>query len=375
MTMWSQSLKFSGAELWRWAGGQPWSAAMRTCLQDAEWHAEGDVWTHTGLVYMQLEGLAGWNELPVDDQFKLRLTALFHDSGKPETTAPDPVTGRLRSLRHSLAGLHIARGALRELGAPLEFREAVCALVRYHGRPPFLLEKSDPAREVIELSTLLSNRLLYMFTLADFRGRDTDAVTRAEDDLHLWKLAAEEQGCFDRPFPFANDHARFLFHRGELTSLHYTPWEKFSCTATLMAGLPGAGKDTWLGRNRPSLPVLALDDMREELDVRPDANQGAVIQAAQARAREFLRAGRNFAFNATNTTQQTRRKWISLFHDYGARTEIVYVEPPLAQILRQNKQRSDRARVPEQVILRLLKNLEPPTRDEAHAVTLVGTDT
>jgi len=32
---------------------------------------------------------------------------------------------------------------------------------------------------------------------------------------------ADEAGCFDRPYAFANDQARFLFYRDALTSLHY----------------------------------------------------------------------------------------------------------------------------------------------------------
>ena len=33
-----------------WAEAQPWCQAMKNCAQDAEWHSEGDVWTHTKMV-------------------------------------------------------------------------------------------------------------------------------------------------------------------------------------------------------------------------------------------------------------------------------------------------------------------------------------
>jgi predicted kinase len=86
--------------------------------------------------------------------------------------------------------------------------------------------------------------------------------------------------------------------------------------------------------------------------------------------REHLRASRDFAFNATNTTALIRKRWIDLFADYGARIEIVYLEPPLATIRAQNKQRPNP--VPEGVILRLIEKLEVPTVTECHALQLVG---
>ena len=75
-------------------------------------------------------------------------------------------------------------------------------------------------------------------------------------------MVAEENNCFERPYAFANDHVRFLFYRDNLSSLHYTPQEDYRCKVTLLSGLPGSGKDTWLARNRPQLPVVSLDDLR-----------------------------------------------------------------------------------------------------------------
>lgn len=97
------------------------------------------------------------------------------------------------------------------------------------------------------------------------------------------------------PYAFANDHARFLFYRDQLSSLHYTPHEDFRCTVTLMSGLRGAGKDTWLARHRATLPVVALDAIRDTLDIDAMDNQGEVIQSAREKCRENLRARQNFA--------------------------------------------------------------------------------
>ncbi|MBI5799256.1 MAG: AAA family ATPase [Verrucomicrobia bacterium] len=369
MNAWSDITRATNAQILAWAEGQPWVRAMAVCQQDAQWHAEGDVWTHTRMVCAELERLTDWLAFDRAAQLQLLFTALFHDSGKPATTVLDPDTGRTRSPKHALVGTEIARRVLRELGCDLATREAIAMLVRFHGRPPFLLEKDPPEREVISLSWQVSNRLLYLFALADTRGRLTKEMTRPEENLHLWKLVAEERDCFVQPYAFANDHARFLFYRDQLNSLHYTPREDYRCTVTLMSGLPGAGKDTWLARYRAALPVVSLDVIRGEIDLDATGNQGTVIQAAREQCREHLRAGRDFAFSATNITRLTRGRWIDLFADYGARIEIVYVEPPLRVLKAQNQRRP--SPVPEGVIDRLLEKLEPPTITECHRLITV----
>lgn len=370
MMDWNEVRIASTDQIVDWAEAQPWAKSMAECPQDAEWHAEGDVWTHTRMVIAEVERLPEWLALDRDAQLKLLFTAFFHDAGKPVTTAVDQETGRTRSPKHALMGMKIGRQVLRELGCELRVREEIAALVRFHGRPSYLLEKSDPAHEVISLSWLVNHRLLYLFALADTRGRQTREMGRPEENIHLWRMVAEENGCLDRPYAFANDHARFLFYREALSSLHYTPQENYRCTVTLLSGLPGSGKDTWLAQQRPSLPVVSLDDVRTALDVRATEDQGEVIQNAREMCRKHLRIGRDFAFNATNTVRQTRKRWIDLFADYGARIEVVYVEPPLPMILHRNECRS--RPVPMQVIEHLVDKLEPPTWAEAHSLSMVG---
>ena len=370
MRTWVDMLKAADAEILKWASGQFWAAPMRTCMQDAEWHAEGDVWTHTTMVFNEVTRLDAYGELSREEQVMLLFVALLHDAGKPETTVLDPETGRTRSPKHSIVGASLAREVLRELKCELDTREHIVNLVRYHGRPPYLLESGNPEREVIRLSWLLSNRLLYLFALADTRGRKSKEMSRPEDMLHLWRDTAADHGCLLNGYPFANDQARFLFYRDELTSLHYTPHEDYRCTVTMMSGLPGAGKDTWLARERPDLPVVSLDAVREELDVDATDNQGTVIQTAREKCREHLRASRDFAFNATSITAQLRKRWIDLFADYGARVDIVYLEPPLSTLLKQNRERN--ASVPESVIRHLQGKVEVPMMAEAHSVKLVA---
>ena len=365
---WQELRQASLDDILAWAEAQPWCRTMADCAQDAEWHSEGDVWTHTKMVCQQLPQLSDWQSLTPHEQIVLIFTALFHDAAKPLTSQVDPDTGRITSPKHAVRGEQLVRGVLRELDCDLVTREEIARLVRYHGRPAFLLERTEPTHEVIRLSWLVNNRLLYLFALADTRGRDTDSMTRPEENLHFWKLMAEESDCYNQPYPFATDHARFTFFRQREPNLHYVPHEDFACTVTMLSGLPGSGKDTWLSRNRADLPVVSLDDIRGELDVEPPDNQGQVAQLAQERCREFLRSGTSFAFNATNTMRQTRGRWLDLFADYNARIEVVYLEPPFELLLLRNNARS--LPVPKTVIHKLAEKCEPPTWIECHKLTM-----
>lgn len=349
-----------------WADDQPWCRAMAACQQDSEWHAEGDVWTHTKMVCAELPKLTEWSALTPHERTVLIFTALFHDAAKPLTSKIDPVTGRVTSHKHAVKGEGLVRSALRDLGCGLDVREQIARMVRFHGRPVFLLDKPEPSHEVVSLSWSVNNKLLYLFALADARGRHTDDG-RPEENLHFWKMLAEEHDCLEKPYQFGNDQARFQFFRQQDDrSLHYVPHEEYRCTVTMMSGLPGSGKDTWLAKNRGDLPTVSLDDVRDELDIEATENQGQVAQLAKERCRELLRSRTSFAFNATNVMRTTRQRWVDLFVDYQARIEMVYLEPALSTVISQNKRRE--RTVPESVILRLAGKLEPPTWTEAHGL-------
>ena len=64
-----------------------------------------------------------------------------------------------------------------------------------------------------------------------------------------------------------------------------------------------------------------------------------------------------------------RSRWIRLARDYNYRIRIVYIEPDLATIIKQNSQRPDP--VPEPVVLKLLEKLDAPCTSEAHEVQLL----
>jgi predicted kinase len=169
------------------------------------------------------------------------------------------------------------------------------------------------------------------------------------------------------PFEFPSDTTRLKYYesRGTFPTDVWLPDPKGS-RVTMMVGLPGSGKSRWLKDHAPGLPVVSMDALREDMDVAPTDKQGSVVQAAKESARQYLRAKKDFAWDATDLTQVTREHLIALFRSYDARVRLVYVEVPLATLRVQNSDR--KSVVPWGVIQRMMGRVELPTRTEAHEV-------
>lgn len=98
--------------------------------QDAEWHPEGDVWTHTALVCDAGAEIAMRESLIDDDRAVLVMASLCHDLAKATcTTFAD---GRIRSRGHEKAGAGPSLRLLERLGAPEAMVERVVRMVENH---------------------------------------------------------------------------------------------------------------------------------------------------------------------------------------------------------------------------------------------------
>jgi len=361
---------------WRldWAGllerFHPWIDPMRGCRQDPGHHAEGDVFTHTRLVCEVLAASEAWRALPAPDRSVVFAGALFHDVAKPVCTRIDG-DGTVSSRGHSRRGAALVRRLLLEhAGTPIPTRETITGLVRHHGLPLFVLEDEHPGRRVIEASQTTRCDLLALVAEADVRGRQCEDREDLLDRIRLFVDLCREERCLDAPRAFPSPHSRFLYFRGERTSPDHEAYDDTRLEVVMMAGLPGAGKDTWLRRHLPDTPVVALDAVRAGMGVSPAGDQGRVIARARALARDHLRAARSFVWNATNVTRSMRANLIDLFASYRARIRIVYLEAPLEEILRRNDCRHDR--VPFAVIQKLLARLEVPDLTEAHRMEWIS---
>ncbi len=372
-TPWLQALFAPTIDWMALEAAFPGAKAMRACPQDAVFHAEGDVWTHTRMVTEEMLAAPRYHALAEERRAAVLLAALLHDIGKPDTTEIgwDETLQRERISQpgHSRLGARVAWTLLWEAGVPREVRERVYWLIFWHQRPFHLFGASNALRRAVGFSLVGRWQELLILANADNRGRICPTCDETAETLELLRLWLEEEGILDHPWPFANDESRMQYLEKPDRSLHYTAQAATGSRVVMLCGLPGSGKDTYAQKAFADWPQVSLDAVRSDLKIAPTDNQGAVFQETQQRAHILLRRKQDFVWNATNLTVSLRSKVISLLRLYDAHVEIHALDRPLADILRQNKDRE--AVVPEAVIRRMVGKYEPPSLMEAHGVEWV----
>lgn len=347
-----------------------WVRRMSGVRQDEEHHAEGDVAAHTRMACEALAALPEWRARPAAERVRLFAAVLLHDVAKPDCTSED-ADGRITARGHSRRGDLIARRVLWELGAAVSWREHVAALVRHHQVPFWALERPDLERIAFRSSLVARNDDLAILATADILGRVCGDAAEVLENIALFREYCADQGCLDRPRRFPSEHARFWYFRTPGRDPGYAAHDDTRMTVTVLSGLPGAGKDHWVDEHGAGRPVVSLDALRAELGVDPAGDQRPVVDAAYRLAREHLRAGRSFVWNATNVSRQLRDRCVGLAAGYRARVELVALEAP-PQVLRERNRARDNP-VPEPVVDRLIGRWEAPDPTEAHTVRWVVT--
>ena len=151
----------------------PEMVPLYTCPQDAEWHPEGDVWTHTLMVMDEARKRNG--DLDRPRLATIMLSAVCHDLGKPATTAM--IDGRVRSPGHEAAGVPLATQILDRLNVNtldnFDVRTQVLGITAEHLRPSAFYKQKDTVTDGAfrRLAQKVNLELLVRFDRADCHGR------------------------------------------------------------------------------------------------------------------------------------------------------------------------------------------------------------
>jgi predicted kinase len=367
--------------MWTFTTDKQWAALanrfpevrdMADVAQDPRHHAEGDVATHTQMVLASLTDQADYKALSADNQELLWTAALLHDVEKRSTTIKES-DGSITSRGHARRGEHTTRellytGSYSIMPAPFFEREQICKLVRYHGLPLWIFEKPDPLKTLLQVSLEVNTQWLTMLARADVMGRICTDQSDLLYRIDLFEELCRDNQCWGEPYPFISDAARFHYFSHDTAYPDYEPFPEEGSEVVLLAGLPGAGKDTFATRYLSDWPVISLDNYRRKLRIDPADRQGTsyVVHLAKEEAKTLLRSRKPFVWNATNLTRQLRKQLIDLCTKYKARVRLIYIEVPYQQLIQQNRNREHV--VPDEAFHRMIQRLEVPAIWEAHQV-------
>lgn len=164
----------------------PELAALIDCPQDAEWHPEGDVWTHSLMVADQAANIIRQVSLSEEEQLMVMAGALCHDLGKPATTIHKDA--RIKSPGHEQAGVAPTIAFLESIGFPKKWHDEVTSLVKDHLKPHQLYRSRDEVSDgaIRRLACRVNIDRLLMVAKADFLGRTTADALSGEDPSELW---------------------------------------------------------------------------------------------------------------------------------------------------------------------------------------------
>ncbi len=152
------------------------------CIQDEEYHPEGDVWVHT---LMTLDEMV---KLKTGDEYRdlyLFYALLCHDLGKPFCTKE--IDGKITSHKHEALGVEPTQTFLNRITNEKRFIEKVIPLVKNH-LAPFQLYKAESSTKAVKRLSLRCNiEDLCIVCLADCKGRTIPDKKKCDDAIS-WVL-------------------------------------------------------------------------------------------------------------------------------------------------------------------------------------------
>ena len=141
----------------------------------------------------------------------------------------------------------------------------------------------------------------------------------------------------------------------------------------LAIGLPGSGKSTYFARK--GIVPLSSDLIRELLydNAADQRHPEWVFALLRDLLRRRLAAGAQITYiDATNLSRYFRRPFVQIAREFDCAAEALFFDVPLEVCLERNRNRKnlsggpghDARVVPEEVLRRMARRVEPPTREE-----------
>ena len=174
----------------------PEAEALIGVPQPAQYHPEGDVWTHTLLVLDAAAALRPEAENPIG----LMLSALCHDLGKAETTRIEE-DGKLHALGHEAAGLPLTDRLLSRITNEKKLKQYVRNMVELHMLPNQLAAQNAGRKSFNRLfDRSVSPEDLLLLCKADSLGSCLPPESYAPTEALLRERLSEFHALMARPY-------------------------------------------------------------------------------------------------------------------------------------------------------------------------------
>lgn len=343
----------------------PEFAILKTCEQNPKWHSEGNAWNHTKLVCQAALDYCNDYMYDTDCEYdsKILLTAaLFHDIGKGVTT--EFKKGNWHAYGHELASEKITRKLLWD--EDINFRETICALVRWHMEPLRIAESSKYMEKIFKLKLNIDFELLLKLKRFDVLGSKPLDETQTEYDLYILKTMERiyRQMGFQYSGKISPHNTKFLSKE---------MFKKPEIRVYMMMGISGSGKSTKVDElvadeEEGTTVIVSRDIARVALGYCSGSEKylGTTEQENMVTAycneliRESAEKGKHIIIDNMNLKKKYRDDVKNLLKDYNVKYIYVYVE---ADSIEKNIERR-KGQISPDIIKSMINSIEWPTIDE-----------
>jgi predicted kinase len=140
-------------------------------------------------------------------------------------------------------------------------------------------------------------------------------------------------------------------------------------TIYMLVGVPGSGKTTWIRNNKHDAVVLSTDDYIEKIAAKQgktysEVFKDAIGDATDQMEKDLIQAVRNerdIIWDQTNLTAKTRKSKLSRIPKSYKKVGVYFSVP---QDLRDRLASRPGKTIPEPVIISMINQLQPPSKEE-----------
>ena len=143
--------------------------------------------------------------------------------------------------------------------------------------------------------------------------------------------------------------------------------DQITCELILLIGIPASGKSTFRENNFPEAVIINPDSFIGY--TKEDPWTPNVVMKAWKKSDELLEeyifdGKEKIIFDATFVSPKRRKKYIKIAKKYNIKISAIYIKTSFELAIERNKKRDPYRMVPENTMLKMYKQLIPPSKEE-----------